>query len=129
MKQLFYIALSFYSFLFSARVFAADSLSKDDLKTAIIPDSANDILSWDAAGATWEWFLDMLLGFIRDSIFTLLVLIAIGMFLFIGGRLVMARWNPEEFKKAMKSLVYAVIGILFVSLAWAVVRLISGIDI
>lgn len=129
MKKLFYSIISIFSLLFTLRVFAADSLSQDDLKSAIIPSNANDVLSSGSAWETGEWFLDMALWFVRDSIFTLLVLIAIGMFLFIWGRLVMAKWNPEEFKKAMKSLVYAVVGILFVSLAWALVRLISGIDI
>lgn len=38
-----------------------------------------------------------------------MAVIAIGMFLFIGGRLIMARGNPEEFKKAIKSFIYAAI--------------------
>jgi len=38
-----------------------------------------------------------------------MALLAIGMFLFIGGRLVVARWNPEEFKKALQSFIYAAV--------------------
>lgn len=129
MKHIFYILLASASTLLSVSVYGADSLERDDLQNAIIPSTANDVLSSGTAGETWESFLDAVLAFARDSLFTLLVLIAIGMFLFIGGRLVVARGNPEEFKKAMKSLVYAVVGIIVVALAWALVRLISGIDL
>jgi hypothetical protein len=66
---------------------------------------------------------------VRDGIFALMAVLAIGMFLFIGGRLIMARWNPEQFKKAMMSFVYAAIGIFVVAAAWAIVRLIAGINI
>jgi hypothetical protein len=51
------------------------------------------------------------------------------MFIFIWGKLIIARWNPEEFKKALVSFVYAIVGIFVVSIAWAVVRLITGIEI
>lgn len=96
----------------------------------------NSVIPYDttvtAPGGTvleWQGFLDYVLGFSRDVIFALLALIAIGMFLFIGARLVMARGNPEEFKKAMLSFVYAAIGIFVVAFAWAIVRLVAGIDL
>jgi hypothetical protein len=37
------------------------------------------------------------------------MLIALGVFLFIGIRLAVARGNPEEFKKALIHFVYAVV--------------------
>jgi len=130
MKKYLYTFVSLITFvLFSQSVTAGDPLSRDDLKWAIIPGSSNDVLTASTAGETGTNFLDQILGFVRDSIFTLLVLIAIGMFLFIGWRLIVARWNPEEFKKALKSFVYAIVGIFVVSVAWAIVRLVSGIEI
>jgi hypothetical protein len=55
--------------------------------------------------------------------------ISIGVFLFIGFRLVVARGNPEEFKKAWMQFLYAVIGIAIVSLAYAAVTLVQGLNI
>ncbi len=107
-------------------VFAAmESLSRDELKGSIIPDNASQVV---ASAESGEGLLDFIFAFIRDSIFGLLALIAIGMFIYIGGRLVMARGNQEEFTKALKSLVYAVIGILLVAGAWAIVRFVAGIQ-
>lgn len=40
----------------------------------------------------------------------------------------MARGNPEELKKALTSFIYAAIGIFTVALAWALVRIIAGLD-
>jgi len=41
----------------------------------------------------------------------------------------MARGNPEEFKKALMSFMYAVIGIFIVAFSWAAVRLIAGLNL
>lgn len=109
--------------------FAINPLSQEELKSVIIPSSSNDILTAKTSWETGTSFLDAILGFARDSIFTLLILLAIGMFIFIWGKLIIARWNPEEFKKALVSFVYAIVGIFVVSIAWAVVRLITGIEI
>jgi len=96
-----------------------------DLQTDIIPTS-NDVLSWVPADGN---MLDAVLWYVRDSIFWVMALIAIGVFLYIGFKLVVARWNPEEFKKALNTLIYAVIGIFIVSFAWAAVRLVAGLNI
>ena len=58
-----------------------------------------------------------------------MAVIAIGMFLFIGGRLVVARWNPEEMSKAIKSFIYAAVWIFLVAFAWALVKIIAGLQI
>ena len=101
-------------------------LSEEELKNAIIPANGSQVLTSTESG---EGVLDALLTFARDGIFALMALLAIGMFLFIGGRLLMARGNPEQFKKAMLSFVYAAIGIFIVAAAWALVRLVAGINI
>jgi len=103
------------------------SLEWEDLKNAILPNPSSVTVNWN--GLSWQGFMDYIFSFARDSIFALMAVVAIGMFLFIWGRLVVARWNPEEFKKAMMSFVYAAIGIFVVAFAWAIVKLVAWIDI
>lgn len=74
-------------------------------------------------------FLDFVFVFIKESISSLLMLIALGVFLFIGIRLAVARGNPEEFKKALIHFVYAVVWIFIVSVAWAVVKLVAWLNV
>ncbi|MFK7780617.1 MAG: hypothetical protein QM490_05810 [Candidatus Gracilibacteria bacterium] len=66
---------------------------------------------------------------IKNSMTSLIMLISVGVFLFIGIKLTLARGKPEEFKAAMMQMVYAIIGILLVSLAWAAVVLVAGINL
>ena len=65
---------------------------------------------------------------IKDIIFWLLALFTIWSFLYFWFKLVVAQWNQEEFKKAMSWFVYTIIGIILVSLAWWIVKLISSIQ-
>ncbi|NDK10022.1 hypothetical protein GW846_04530 [Candidatus Gracilibacteria bacterium] len=116
--------IAFFAYqLMNPSVFA---LSESELKEGIIPISSNAALSSTQSGLS---LIDYLLGFARDSIFAVMALLAIGMFLFIGGRLVVARGNPEEFKKALQSFIYAAVGIFLVAFAYAIVRLVAGLDI
>ncbi len=97
-----------------------------DLKDDIIPSTSTEsVLGW----TWWDNILDDVLAYVRDSIFGLLAMIAIWVFLYIGFKLIIARWNPEEFKKALNTLIYAVIGIFVVSFAFAAVRLVAGLNI
>jgi hypothetical protein len=66
---------------------------------------------------------------VKNSISDLLMVISLGVFLYIGIRLGIARGNPEEFKKALMHFVYAVVGIFFVFVAWALVKLVAGLNI
>lgn len=120
------ILLHFLVFTFGIftvwNLYAAD-VSKD----TIIPYPSG--VAPDGEVLDGQWYLDFVLEFTRDTVFALLALIAIGMFLYIWGRLVVARWNPEEFKKAMLSFVYAAVGIVVVAFAWAIVKLVAGIDL
>lgn len=127
MKKFFYSIFWILGLLISTPNMLFAVLEGDDLKNAIIPNPST--VTVDSTTLDGEGFLDYVLDFTRDSIFGLMAVIAIGMFLFIGGRLIAARWNPEEFKKAMLSFVYAAIGIFVVAAAWAIVRLVAGIDI
>ena len=69
--------------------------------------------------------LTIVFEYIKDSIFWLLWLISIGVFIYIWARLVVARWNPEEFKKAIMQLIYAVLWLFLVAISWLAVRLIA----
>lgn len=78
---------------------------------------------WD-----WEDQADQISSWVVESIEWLLPLVAIGVFLFVGIKLAIAKWNPEEFKKAWMQFVYAIVGIFAVSFAWVTVKLVSGLS-
>jgi hypothetical protein len=86
----------------------------------------NDV-SWESIASSND--LDTIFWFAKDSITSLLMLIAIWVFLYIWIKLVIARWNPEEFKKSMQHMIYAVIWIFVVSAAWALVNLVAWINL
>ena len=69
-----------------------------------------------------------IVDYAKDSIFWLLALIAIWVFIFIWARLAIARWNPEEFKKALIQFIYAIVWLALVALAWALVKLVSSLN-
>ncbi len=117
MKKTLY---TFLGSILSLDYIGVSAFSKDD----IIPTENTAInATEDGTG-----LLDAVLLYIKDSIFALMALIAIGVFLYIWGKLVVARGNPEEFKKALMSFLYAVIGIFIVAFAWAAVRLVAGLN-
>lgn len=130
MKYFYHISIAFFAQLFTVIASSAadpiEAMTEDELKSAIIPGGSSQVFT---STESWEWLLDALLVFARDGIFALMAVIAIGMFLFIGGRLIMARGNPEQFKKALMSFVYAAIGIFVVAAAWAIVKLVAGINL
>jgi len=96
-------------------------------KNDIIPQGESIVSTSSLPGGTW--FLDGIADYIKDTIFGILVIIVIGMFLYIGFKLIIARWQAEEFSKAMKSLVYVVVWLFVISIAWTAVRLISSITL
>jgi len=126
MKNIFYTGIFLCAVIQTQVAFWVDTLSQDDLKSGITPIGASNVIT---SGETWEGLLDAVLAFVRDSMFSLLLLIAVWMFLFIWGKLLMARWNPEELKKAMTSLLYAGIWLFAVAAAFAMVRFIAWIKI
>ena len=86
----------------------------------------NIINSWED---DWLNVLQSIFIWIKDSLTSLVLLIAVWAFLFIWIRLGIARWNPEEFKKAVMQLVYAVIWIFVISLAWWIVVLVAWLNL
>lgn len=99
-----------------------------DFKDSIIPE-------WQSIG--WEidtnvdWWLDLfnsIFIYIKDSIFGLLAVITIGLFIYIGWKLVKADWNPEEMKKAFKNLVHIIIWLFIVAVSFALVKMVAGLN-
>jgi len=89
----------------------------------------NNILELDSKD---KWGFSILSSFtvwLKNSISSLVMLISIGAFLYVWIRLGMARWNPEEFKKALVQLVYIIVGIFIITIAWAVVYLVAWLNI
>ncbi len=122
-KKIQYLILCAWVYAWAYLHSFAAGFSKDDIIpewNSFIP--ANTLPSGTSA-------IDLVAEYVKDTIFGVLVLVIIGMFIFIGVRLILARWNAEEFGKAMKSLVYVVVGIFAVSVAWLAVRLISWLEI
>ena len=127
MKKYLYSIVSILSYVFHFSAFAApDTLSSEDLQEQMTPRNTENVIratQWD------EEAIDGTLWFIRDTIFDLLLLIAIGVFLYLWARLIVARWNPEEFKKALLGLLHAWVGLFVVAAAYAIVTFIAWIDI
>lgn len=111
--------------VFSFGLVYASALTSEELKAWLTPDT-----SWTVGTvAEWESLLDGVFAFARDGIFGLLFLLALCVFLYIAVRLIMAKGNPEEFKKALNSFIYAAMGLFIVAFAWAAVRLVAGLSI
>lgn len=98
-----------------------------NIEDDIIPDNNEENILIDK-NEWWEELVFSLLEYWKDSIFGLLAIIAITVFIFIWARLVIARWNPEEFKKALMNFVYAIVWLAIVAISWAAVKLVSSIN-
>lgn len=112
-------------FLILWNLFLIKNTFWEDIKNSIIPDSWNNVV---VNQKSWDDLLFSVIEYVRESIFWLLALIAITVFIFIWARLVIARWNQEEFKKAIMHFVYAVVWIALVALSWAAVKLVSSLN-
>lgn len=94
-----------------------------DLQRDMLP---NNNTVW--VNAEWTWVLNQIFVYVKNFMFAVLWLIAIWMFLYFWFKLISARWNEEEFKKALMWFVYAIIWLAIIPLAWWVVRLIVSLD-
>jgi len=96
-------------------------------KNAILPD--NDTLSEVISDTSGGGSIDAILAFWKDTIFWILAVVATAAFVFIGAKLLMARWNPEEFKKAIMYLVYVIVWLVLITAAWLIVTLVSSLNL
>lgn len=65
----------------------------------------------------------------KDEIMAMVWILAVWVFIFIWIRIIMARWNPEEFKKSILHFVYAIIWVFFIFMAWWLVKLVSTLSL
>jgi len=65
---------------------------------------------------------------IQAYVMGLLGIITVSVFLYIGYMLFTAQGKEEDFKKAWTALVYAVIGLAVIPLAYIAVRIVTGFD-
>lgn len=79
-----------------------------------------------ANGATNVTLQGNFLRNIQVYIMGLLGIISVSVFLYIGFILFTAQGKEEEFKKAWTALVYAVIGLAVIPLAFIVVKIVTG---
>lgn len=100
----------------------------DNIKNNMIPksDSVLENAWWKADKGTKP--LDTTFKYVRDTIFGILVVIAVWVFLYLWFKLITAKWNPEEFKKTMLAFMYAIIWLAIIPLAWWVVKLITWLQ-
>lgn len=106
----------------------SNSSSNSNIKDHMIP-NWNTIMG-ESSEINWNWtsIIMTVLTEFKNIIFWLLATISIWVFIYLGYKLVIAQWKPDEFKKAMMWLVYAIVWLAIVPLAWAMVKLISSLQ-
>ncbi|MDD5770063.1 MAG: hypothetical protein PHE25_03780 [Candidatus Gracilibacteria bacterium] len=72
--------------------------------------------------------LNQVILYFKDFIFYILGFIAIGVFLYFGFKLILAKGNEEEFKKTVMGLIYAIVGLAIIPLAWGVVKIATTLN-
>ncbi len=97
------------------------------IKDGLLETTSDDII--EGTSDDWLEAVSQISIWVKDSLTSVIVVIAVWTFLFIWIRLAFARGNPEEFKKAMMQLIYAVVWVFIVSIAWAVVSLVAWIHL
>lgn len=79
-----------------------------------------------ANGSTNVTFRDNFLRNIQVYIIGLLGIVSVSVFLYIGYLFFTAEGKEEEFKKGWKALIYAVVGLAVIPLAYIVVKIATG---
>ena len=84
------------------------------------------INSWGSSGFT---IIDTIFKKITEHLFSVIALILIGVFIYIGYLFLTSEWDEAQFKKAWKSFVYVIIWIVIIVLSWWVVKLVTTVGI
>ncbi|MFA5917271.1 MAG: hypothetical protein WC850_03515 [Candidatus Gracilibacteria bacterium] len=115
-KILFLLIVSNFVFI---NIFAFNENSIDP--------NTNSIISVGGSGGFD--LLDNIFSGIIDHIFGVLAVILIGVFIYVGYLFITSSGDEAQFKKAWKTFVYAIIGIVIIILSYSVIKLISTIGI
>lgn len=118
MKKIFYTIVAYIGLTSTALAGYKDNIAPSPDKSIITTGSkdGNVLISGIAK-------------YIVDTLFGILVVVWTWAFLFLGAKLLMARGNPEEFKKNLMWLVYGMIWIALMTVAYAIVTFVTKINI
>jgi len=124
MKKILYYIIYILSLAFYTNTYSAWD---NTIKNSLLGTTTSPI--WWTNWNTTSSILWPLFAWFKTEIFSLVMVLAIWVFIFIGIKFASARWNPEEFKKAWLHLVYAVIWIFIIFMAWGLVKIVSSLRI
>ncbi|NVP17771.1 hypothetical protein HUU51_03570 [Candidatus Gracilibacteria bacterium] len=119
----FLLKILVFLYFFSSYLY----ISAASLKDSLISDTQSSV--GEVNGDTTGDILSPIFSWFKTEIFSLIMVVAIAVFIFIGIRFASARGNPEEFKKAWMQLIYAIIGIFFIFMAWGLVKIVSSLSL
>jgi len=115
--------------LFNTMIIFA-SWNPDDIRSNILPKvTGGPIEVGETEIDSSNSLLNNIINYISESIFNLIMIISIAVFIFIWAKLITAKWNPEEFKKAIMSFIYAIAWIFIVSASLWVVKLVASLNL
>ena len=82
----------------------------------------------------WWWsttssILSPLFVWFKTETMMIVTFLVVAAFIYIGIKMSTARWNPDEFKKAWLHLVYIIIWVFVIFMAWWAVRLVSNLSL
>jgi hypothetical protein len=106
-------------------------LGSDTTMNALLWITDNNVLDSTSSSSDTGWFsvVTGLAAWFKDNLNSLVQILSVWAFLFVWIRLAMARWNPEEFKKALLHMIYVILWIFIITVAWAAVVLVAWINI
>lgn len=112
-----------YWYIFLWMCFSSSAFAT--LKENMLPAEEKKLwMDWEGMDATNKLF-----EFVRDFLFNILWIVAVGVFIYFWFRLITAKWSPEDLKKTMLWLVYAIVWLAIIPLAWGIVKLIASLDL
>ncbi|MBP8016489.1 hypothetical protein KAZ01_00630 [Candidatus Gracilibacteria bacterium] len=141
-----FIVLIIWSFVFGFnQIYANDildfikdntnkqTITKDDMlvgekQTSLIPGLGSKNGADLTIGQDNNISLMQILKSIQNYILAFVGIITIGTFIYIGARLVMAEGKQEEFNKAMKAIIYVVLGLAIIPLSYIVIKIVTGLN-
>lgn len=107
------------------------TLGSDTTMNALLWITDNNVIDWTKASSKDWWFtvLSQLTVWFKNNLSWFVQILSVWAFLFVWIRLALARWNPEEFKKALMHMIYVILWIFIIAIAWAAVVLVAWINI
>lgn len=95
---------------------------------ALLAQTSNENIVKTSDSKWWLTVLSSITVWFKNTLTSLVMLISIWAFLYVWIKLAFARWNPEEFKKAIMHMIYVIIGIFIVATSWAAVTLVAWLN-